>query len=184
MFLLGSSRQPLLRLRGTTVDAIASLEKPIPLAFATPDGHLVVSDGKSLYRLTGDAWSRIGRFAGDSRWKVLAQEGDTIWAADDTPKYGASKAPGVGVYKLEGIGAGAGGRGAPCGKYFVDLFAENPSDPPTYDPIPTHERSSTHFPRSTRSPSSNTSRATRRASASSSRAGSRVKRSSRSRRST
>jgi hypothetical protein len=76
----GDPFQLAFRVRGTSVEVIPDLARPMDQPFVSAAGHLHVVDGDTIYRFDG-AWAPLAQIVGP-KLATLAMDGDVLWGLD------------------------------------------------------------------------------------------------------
>jgi hypothetical protein len=126
LFIVDTEWQPILRVKDGQVDAVPAFERPIFNVTTSASGKLHVSDGSTIFRLDGDAWTPVARLEEPDHFKVFAMQGDDFWAFD------------AGLIQFKEASREV--PDATCKGSFVYLFAEASTDPPNYEYPHTREK--------------------------------------------
>jgi len=74
--------QPVLRFRGTEIEPIADLERPIEKLFVSSKGQLFAYDGRRVHRYEEARWTTVARFEAPAPLSTMVTADDgTFWAS-------------------------------------------------------------------------------------------------------
>jgi hypothetical protein len=90
LFVFAPGREPIVRYRNGTFEALPALPRPARNVFVSADGRLLhASDGRTIRRLQDGAWKVVARLAWPATFQTMAIHEGAIWGGS-----------GDGVYKL------------------------------------------------------------------------------------